>query len=269
MLALLPTVSILAQEASSVDGNLAYLAVRSEPPGLEVFLDDSLLGTTPLDSVVVNLDELRQRVNSDGVSRHLLLVRSPDVKGSWFARDWSRKIVLAPGELAVYEADFPRHTVIESHPYGADILVDDVPAGNTPALLNLAGSTALLLSREGFDAHKVQITEESVESHFKVRLQRTTESPSIGAVQVLNEMSGKNLEKYRVGSLSLTLVAGVAAVYFKSRADEWHERYLQPAPPELRRLYYDKTRRYDAFSGVSFGVFQAGFALSLYLLMLN
>src|SRR5690606_38562376 len=63
-------------------------------------------------------------------------------------------------------------------------------------------------------------------------------------------------------AIGTALAAGAVAVHYKFKADRLYADYVDPeTDPALRPQLQDRFSRFDTYSGVSFGVMQAGIGL--------
>jgi hypothetical protein len=81
---------------------------------------------------------------------------------------------------------------------------------------------------------------------------------------LLQDSDGSNGRSLAIwASGGVTVVAGIAAAYYKIAADERNDSYLLTGNRALR----DERRRLDTLSGIAFAAMQLGFAVFSYLLL--
>jgi hypothetical protein len=230
-----------------------FLRVTSTRAGTEIWLNDRLLGIAPLDSVKVS------------AGHHRLVAINPD-KTSWLDRDWVREIDIRSGQVTEVNVVFQKYYSVNSIPFGAQVLVDGRPVGDTPAIISVPDTTAaveVVLLKQGFLPDTLRL------DAWSGRFRQVELRPKPGAA-VLSGFSGSAAEafdrsrKWTYISAGVGLLSGVTALYFKRRADDTYDRYMKAIEPaEIERLY-KRTRQLDSYAAISFGVFQLSFVSTLY-----
>lgn len=116
-----------------------HLAVRSEPEGAAVFVDDEQRGTTP-----VTVREIPHGRHTLRLETQRYLPHEEDIEIEGLDRTQQREIQLEPAWAEV---------TLESTPAGAEVFVDDESVGTTPLTTDiLQGEHRLRVKLEGYKA---------------------------------------------------------------------------------------------------------------------
>ncbi|MHB1414758.1 MAG: PEGA domain-containing protein [Chloroflexota bacterium] len=117
----------------------SQVEVTSQPAGAEVYLDDSLVGTTPI--AVQNVEPGKQ---------HSLRLKLPN------HQEWTQEITTTPGEKASVSAKLVALTAelnVTSTPPQAKVYLDGAERGQTPLVLKEVpvGQHEVKVAQQGFD----------------------------------------------------------------------------------------------------------------------
>ena len=229
----------------------ASLSISTGADTAWVFIDTVRLGRTPW------------RSDSLSPGTHRLRLVETDVS-SWLTGSIVDTVVLSPGEERSLRYTFERWVTIITDPSGAVVRIGDSLAGTTPLVLLARGEAErgpILVEKQGFEATTVPL------SAFQGGISRTIlkkiwqpEGPD-GSVTPGDEAGRNSLRLYVVGGA--TLVAGVAAAYFKIKADGRNAAFLETGDP----WQGSETRRLDTAAAVALAIMQVNFALLTYFLL--
>lgn len=229
------------------------LFVISTPPDCWVRIDSVLVGKTPLNGIEIT------------PGKHLIQVSPPET-GLWQLTDKIFTVDIKPGAPLSVRAEFDRPIVINSIPYGAEVLRDSIPLGTTPLYLAFSENRGHLfrLFKQGFEPYEFKLTER------KSLLVRLTQSSEIVPIEKKPRFLGlvsrkKNKNKFAL--LAVTVATHWASFYFKNIADDRYNKYLRTANPELIDSYWNQTRKYDRLSEISLGISYASLAGLIYLVV--
>ncbi len=238
-LLLLCTASLRGQD---IDPPLhGYIEIASEPRGAEVFLGDSLLGTTPM--------RLRRSLARD------VLCYFP-------SRDtWNGQVRALPEELpdaqsGVVILHFDREILLRSLPHGAAVFRGDSLLGYTPLRVDAEGGPLRVdaLHHTGVDWDPGSVTR----SEYLLIL-----TPSDDATAGNVSFHGNTWRLPPADVLlpaGVGLLAGIAAVILKQKADAEYEEYLATGEEEL----LSQTKKYDIYAGISLALLQLGLGYFIY-----
>jgi len=239
--------------AQEIEVPIAALSVASDPAGYRVYLDGEFIGVTPLQNFVIRAGE------------HKVVVR-PHALPSWVIPDWTRTIQAAPGDTLHLDARFKRAYFIQSVPFPAQAYLDGKLLGETPLYVTLDcdEKATVTVKKEGYlDAYalcdpsgstRIEVTLQSVAKFWKRRKARDQDIS-------LHKMK---YQRYSFLSAATSLVAGITTVLFRKEADRAYQNYLQASNPQQMNRYFADAQRYDTYSSVAFGLFQASFAVGFY-----
>jgi hypothetical protein len=228
----------------------ASLTVSSATESAPVLIDSILVGRTPL------------TVDTLAPGLHHIRVVHPDLD-NWLTSSVFDTLVLRPGETRSVRYTFESRYLLTSTPSGADILSGDSLVGRTPILLNANKmQPAITLKKNGYEVSTFDVV--NVERGvlgvvLKKKWQRELEDDP-----VFNDANGKgpdNLGLYITGAT--TVLSGVAAAYFKVRADDRYASYLSNGNPSL----LSETNRLDTVAGVALVATQLSLGLFTYFIL--
>ena len=228
------------------------LAHAQEASGAVMELD------TNLPEAYVYVDSLYMGLAGQGrfdvpVGRRRIRLIAPEVE-SWSIRPVESVVDVPAGDTLHLSLFFPYLYQIESVPFDAQVFLEQpeqrLALGLTPLLYEseepLRGM--LLISKEGYEPERFS-PGESVWNHHRVVL---SVEDAIADAYWKPDRPSRRWVEYVAGGVAL--VAGVAAVRFKAKADRRFDRYSQSGDPSLRSGF----ERYDRYAAVSLGVMQAG-----------
>jgi hypothetical protein len=246
---------LLSQTVQSLvlpDSTRAIMCIRTAHDSLQVLLDGTAVGRTPLPSLPIP------------AGHHELRVQSPQWP-SLQVDDFVTIFSAAAGDTFTADVEFPVFFRINSIPYQARVLVDGQQMGETP--LVLAGPPAgvrLRLEKNGYEPWEVTFASWQDSAHV-IRLK--PEAVWLAQQERDAGRAKRNTEWHRrglYGSLLLGLVSGAATIYYRDQGNEAYSCYLGTADPVKMEHYYSRARRHDRIAGASYAVFEVSFILSGY-----
>jgi len=247
LLLMLIPFAVAAQEAED-SSSTGWVTVHSQPPGASVFLDSAFAGRTPLNRLSVPAGDHEMKV----------FFPSPY---EWNAFMQEKKFRLEAGTEIESSFAFGSFLTLHSVPSGAYVLYQGQEIGKTPVFYRsntpLHGSVTV-----GMDDHESEtIAIQNTPSVVKLR--------PVHAVQISSELiveypSAVTPRRWTtLGSAAGMVISGVAAAYFKDKANTQFERYSATNNPAL----LTSTQRYDRLSLISLIVTQVTFAILTYSLL--
>ncbi len=229
-----------------------FLSLKTAHIGLEVKVDDKLAGHTPL-----NL--LRLPAGS-----HRLQVSHPD-RTSWLENDWLSEFEIAGGDTLEVDVRFERSFSINSMPYGAGVLLDGEPAGETPLFFKLPEreTRQVTLRIAGYRDSSFVVGDDATR-FFNIDLLRSADQDLARKMDTFRvERKSKNNKRF-LAVLGLTAAAGSLALLFRNKADNSYDRYLNTGEPARFSKEYDDAKKFDKLAAASFATFQVSFVVSFY-----
>lgn len=234
---------------------VSYLKVETDSTGIVILCDGKILGPTPLP--VVNLV----------AGEHQIVALNPK-RFLWGNPDWSRQLTFPPAETLVVAPRFQKQVFIQTEPFGADVYINDEWHGTTPLIMLLDGINRqqLMFKKDGYETQLLQF--DPVQSNY-VKLQLIRKNAYFEKINAKSSQRTAQLRHRRLtyGLWGLSIVTGLATVYFKDQADEKYRRYLQAGSFKEMSSYFNDARRFDRYSNISLGAVQGCFVLSFYFLI--
>lgn len=230
------------------DSNLAAFTVHSNVEGARVFVDSVFLGLTPLDNhpLKPGLHTLRC-IHSNAES--------------WLMPLMSETLMVAPRTHIERMFTFPTVHVIRSEPYGASVRFHDSIVGTTPCIVSTFSVKELVtLSKEGYEEETFPLTLHGGE--LSIRLRSVPGYPSGQSPLVATGQQSKNLLPVYLAS-GTTVLAGIAAAYFKIKADGGYNEYRISGDPAS----LDEVHRFDTISGTALLTSEIGLIVLSYILL--
>jgi hypothetical protein len=237
----------------SAQTGMAVVSIVTREQGLPVFVDGVQAGITPLKHFSIS------------AGRHEISVRRVRSE-SWLDTDWSEKYNLVAGDTLDIYPVFKRGYMINSTPFGAEVLVDHTYQGTTPLVLyfNEDRKSEVEVRMHGYESQTA-----TIDSTSQRRLQITLLEDS----DILSSQETEQKVKIsrRSHFLKLTKIAGavsaasgVTAILLKRQADNFYQDYLTASDPRQITALFNRTSQYDEYAGTAFIVFQISFGLSFY-----
>ena len=217
-----------------------------------VFVDSVRAGTTPL-----TVDSLRG-------GKHLLRLFQRDIH-SWLAGRINDTVYLSPGEKRTLRYAFERRVMVITDPSGAIVYMGDSAAGTTPCVLasGPGGFPAnVTVVRKGYERTILSLPKGDP-GIARVELQKIwqSEQPDSPLMTESGSSEHTGFRLYVAGGVAVA--AGVAAAYFKIKADGRNALFQQSGDPSLQR----ETARLDTSAAISLLITEVGFGFFSYYLL--
>ena len=230
------------------------ITIRTGTDTAIVFIDSLRAGTTPL-----TVDSLR-------AGKHLLRLFQRDLS-SWLTGRINDTVDVSPGEKRTLTYEFERRVMVITDPSGAVVYMGDSEAGTTPCVLS-SGRDGLppnvTLVRKGYEKTIVSLPKGDP-GIARVELQKLwqSEQPDSPLMTESGNEEHTGLRLYAAGGVAVA--AGIAAAYFKIKADGQNALFQQSGDPSFQR----KTNRLDTSAAISLLVTEVGFGFFSYYLLSN
>lgn len=231
------------------DSTRAVLIVEADVADARVSVNDSVMGTAPL------------TVTLPG-GRHTILVAHPDI-ANWLTSSVRDTIELSPGDFRRLRYSVAPALMLVSEPHDARVYIGDSLIGTTPLLVPPGHQiTSITLKKQGYADHSPG-PGDVARGVASVRLLRawTHMDLSNSPLQGDGEFATGGPRLYVTGAT--TVLAGVAAAFFKIRADNRHADYLRTGD----RRFLDQTHKLDTASAISLAAAQVSLALFTYFIL--
>lgn len=226
------------------------LIFKSKSSDILFYIDDSLYS--------------RQRVDTLSVTAGYHSLRASNSESDlWSAVDWTWKGELAADSTYYFEVTPTRFVILNSVPYGADVIINGEFMGTTPYVLQSTDKAVELIKRNYMP---VRIEPEEMNQKTLISVNLVVESPVI-ETEITPNFAKMGYDRDKLISRStyaLTAISGVAAVYFKFEADKAFNNLSDAVDPADIQYLTDRIDKFDNLAGISFATFQAGFLYSIY-----
>lgn len=237
-------------KAVAQEGNLAHgtLNVASNVTKARVFVDSMLVGLTPLEHVPVS------------PGNHTICIIAGDDR-SWIAHQVCQEVHVAAGEEIRLMLDVLRSIQVTSEPYGATIVYRDSVLGETPFIFTTHARHGMItISKVGYESLPLTFDSSSTLLHCSL-VSRRGLGDDVATLYIHKEESRTVLPV--IITASSAVVTGIAAAYFKIRADNLYHDYTSSRNPEQ----LDRIRQLDLASGLALGASQLSLMLLTYFLL--
>jgi hypothetical protein len=213
-----------AQHVSGEGERCAVLSVQAGDQPVRVYLDETPVGRTPADSVVLRPGAY-------------LLRCLPLDSVEWTETSYAESLVVSGGEHIQRIIFLPPAHRIESRPFGAQILADGHPAGETPLSLRAMGNASIAFSLHGYRSGTAVVAGDTL-----LLLTPLSEIPNAPRSPYLSEEHFRNPVPIYV-TAGAAILTGAAAAYFKLKADgEYADYRLNGTPGALEEVHRNDTR---------------------------
>lgn len=181
------------------------------------------------------------------------------------------ELVIAPGETTEVALGRP---LLRSSPAGARVVIDQRPVGTTPLRLDPARLSGVPVSLELDGYQPWSLPGDSLLARTReAGALRVELEPAAGAG--VRHGSGAPPRRYFglrrtpaiAASVTLVAVGVTSAILLKSAADDRFDAYLGTGDPGRQRREFDRAQRYDRLSLVGWGVAEAAFFATFFLLI--
>ena len=224
---------------------------------------------TDIDSALVILDGIRAgitplTIDSITAGKHYLKLQHPDLR-NWLTGSITDTLEITAGESRALRYMFERRSLIISEPFGADVYISDSLCGTTPLVMThnqVSGAVTISIRKDGFEP--VSTTLKTADRGIlSLTLAPLWQKDGIaGPVLDGSSLNGsRHVRLYVAGAT--TVLAGIAAAYFKTRADSRFIEYNTTGNPSL----LSETHRLDTAAGVSLVITQVGLGLFTYFIL--
>ena len=227
------------------------ITIITDVDGARVYIDTIPCGLTPLSLHTVNA----------GV--HRLKLVHPD-SANWLTTNIEDSLEVIPDIPQVFRFRFERRYALTSIPTGAGVFIGDSLLGTTPLIFapaQLPPAWSILVREIGCEP--AYATDADFRRGIFVIPLRANGSPlredTLAGPGVRSTPSNLRL----IISGGITILAGIAAAYFKTQADERNDHYAATSDPWAMA----ERHRLDILAGISLAVTQINLGIFTYLLI--
>jgi hypothetical protein len=250
ILLLILALSVVTAANGQTDTGSSRIAVTSDPPGAILYLDSVNIGTSPVRDLAIF------------PGHHTLRCMSAE-RDVWPAAVTAETLVVRPGDTVHCHCVLPRVYHVASDPGGAEIFLGDSIVAVTPAFLtDRYRGRPLFVRAAGHEEELLVLPESSGVVYVRLRPDPTGKELPPGPL--ITESQQQDMLPVYLSS-GTAILSGVAAAYFKIKADSYYNDYRESGDPAL----LDRVHRYDTISGVSLVVSQVSIGALAYLLLLR
>lgn len=234
-----------------------YLKIISDSSGIELRLNNKLLGYTPLPIISLR----------PGNYQLCALHPNPYL---WGNLDWQDSIQIIANDTLIVQPKIKTFLFIRTDPFGAEIFLNNERQGETPLAILLNSDNnpqQMLIKKEGYKDYPVNLGEMS-NNYLTVNLSPNNRLTNLDAIHLQEQIHLKRrYRKLSYGFWGLSIITGLTTVYLKDQADNKYQQYLVAGSLSEMNNYYNESKRFDRYSYVSLGLLQGCFVLSFYFLM--
>lgn len=224
---------------------------------------------TDVDSALVIVDGVRAGVtpltlDSLTAGKHSFRLQHPDLP-NWLTGSITDSVWVVAGESRTLRYTFERRSLVTSYPFGADVYRGDTLYGTTPLVLTLSGQSGpstISIRKEGFEPITADLAD-AKRGILSLTLPPRWQIEGVAGPVLDDEgrVASKNMALYVTGGS--TVLSGVAAAYFKMKADDRYADYTRTGDPSL----LPQTHRLDTAAAIALAITQVGLGLFTYYIL--
>lgn len=214
------------------------VTINSDIENVNVFIDDSLFGTTK--NIVAEIPE--------GIHK----IKVVEANYRWDAKKFIDTLNIQNCVDTTLSFKFLSDVLLNSEPGNADVFSGDSLIGYTPLRIPL-GLQSIRIKKNGYESKVINYSD--LNSLKPVELSFTGEYED-------GTFFNKTLFRILLGSM---ITLGATTAYFKLKADNYFDDYKSSGDHAL----LDKTHKYDLISGVTFVALQINFGLIVYYFLVD
>lgn len=235
--------------------DLGYATIETDSIGIEILVNGKLIGATPLPPIALQ------------PGTHEIAALHPQ-RFLWGNLDWVQTIHITSGDTAVLKPTFRILLSIQSEPFGAEVLLNNELQGTTPLtiVIDPKDSYSLILKKEGYNDY-FSAGNQFYSSHLNVQLSKNDQFFDTNQEKQQRQQHQRRYRKITYSLWGLSILTGLATVYFKDQADEKYQQYLVSGSLQEMNKLFNEANRYDRYSNISLGAVQGCFVLSFYFLI--
>jgi PEGA domain len=252
---LLASLLFIAIPALLHSQDFGYAKIETDSIGIEILIDGKLIGMTPLPAIALQ------------PGNHQVAALHPQ-RFLWGNLDWLQNVQTLPGDTVIVRPTFKILFSIQSQPFGAEVYLNSVLQGTTPLTIAIESkdSSSVILKKEGYNDQFLDLNQYQA-NHLQIPLIKNNQSFDFKQVEENEQKRQSHYRKLTYGMWGLSVLTGLATVYFKDQADEKYQQYLVAGSLKNMNKLYNDAKRFDQYSNISLGAVQGCFVLSFYFLI--
>ncbi len=212
-------------------GQTVKLTISSNSPDAGIFINGKLVGQT---SVILQVEQHKKYAIS--IKEDILQYNSQIINDTIHVSDTNIN----------KHYTFKKSKYLTTYPSNVTVQRNNQIIGKTPLFLNdISGN--ILLFKTGYSSQSISYAQIN---NIPIRLE---------PVKIQKEVKFTDTIWFKV-FLGSAVVLGGTAAYYKIRADDNYDSYLQTG----NQAFKDKTDDYDMISGIAFGLLQINFGYLIY-----
>jgi len=239
-----------ADSTNNTGNGMANVIYESKSSNILFYIDDSLYSLQSRDTLAIQ------------AGYHSLKASTVE-SDLWSAVDWRWDGNLKADSTYYFEIMTKRFVVLNSVPYGADVMIEGIYVGTTPYILE-STNRAVELIKSNYMPVRIEPIDLNNKSFISINLLLET---LVFEIEEANNLANIGYDRDKLITRStyvITAISGVAAVYFKFEADKAFNKLSDAVDPADQRFLSDRVEKYDNLAAISFGTFQTGFLYSIY-----
>ncbi|MFA3781868.1 hypothetical protein ABRY23_02240 [Melioribacteraceae bacterium 4301-Me] len=218
----------------------SYVSIMSNSDSALIYIDNKVMG----------IGEVKAKLP---IGRHFLQIK--ENKFLWNSQTFTDTIFIKKcGEEKKLNYKFKKRVLIDSQPQNAEIIKNDKIIAFTPALIE-EDTNQLKLTKKNFLQKEININALKQNGNI-FYLQRVNEKLNN------NNFFESSLFKMLLGTAT---VFGATAAFFKIKADNKYDNYLQTKDVSI----YDDVKRLDLYSGIALSLLQINIGYLVYKFLSN
>jgi hypothetical protein len=223
--------SIILQSHSDAQNCENKLIVKTNNKNSSIFINNNLVSFGNLDTVLL---------------KGKYVIKAKESIKTWDSETFTDTLNLTEcDEVVRFEYNFEEDIYFDTNPQNAAVYQADSLLGYTPLFLN-TNITNIKIDKPKYAPKELETLNNA----------RTLDLAFIGEKKEFSFIESP-LKEILMGS---AFVLGAASAYFKLKANDKYERYLDTRDEN----YLDQTNNLDLYSGIAFGALQINFGVLIY-----
>jgi hypothetical protein len=227
-----------------------YLSVYADP-GVEIFLDSTLISNSPF-----------QRLSVQTGTYNLRVYDRQDF--SWNKRAIEETIQILPESELEKDYRSENYRDILSRPTGSEVYLGAIMIGSTPMMVKkqTLDGQSITLRKTGYQEKTFSMSDIESRPYLSLNRLNPDENPDVFRAS----LGGTQVNWFRESLILTSFISSWTAFMFKRKADQNYASYLASSNPFMMDRYYNEAQKFDRYTEVAIGVSVA--ALTVYMIWL-